>query len=125
MNIRRPPVGRLLILQIAILLLVSAGCLLESPVSAYSALCGGLAFYIPNSIFALRFFQNRGARQASALFVVMMAGEMFKLTATAVLFSATLLLIRPINGPALFLGFGTMILSQVLTPFVFSRVAHR
>lgn len=122
---RRPPVGRLLLLQLAILLLVSGACLLESPVSARSALFGGLAYYIPNSLFALRYFQHRGARQAGAVFAALMAGEMFKLTLTAVLFAATLLLIRPINGPALFLGFGTMILSHVLTPFVFSRVAHR
>jgi len=122
---RRPPVGRLLVLQLAILLLVSGGCLLESVVSARSALLGGLAYFIPNSVFTLRFFSRRGARQAEALFVAMMAGEMVKLIMTAFLFAGILLLIRPLSAPALFTGFGAMILSQMLTPFMFSRVVHR
>lgn len=121
---RRPPVGRLLLLQLTILLLVSGGCLLESVVSARSALLGGLAYFIPNTLFTLRFFSIRGARQARTLFVAMMAGEMIKLTATGVLFAGIFLLSRPVDGPALFIGFGAVILSQMLIPFMFSRVVH-
>lgn len=117
--------GRLILLQLGILLLVSGLFLLESALAARSALFGGLAYWIPNSLFTLRYFRHRGARRTGAVFAAMMAGEMFKLSATAVLFAGTLLLIRPIDGPALFTGFGTMILSHMLTPLVFSRVAHR
>ena len=122
---QRPPVGRLLLLQLLILLLVSGAWLLESGVSARSALLGGFAYFIPNSVFTLRFFRRRGARQAQALYMAMMAGVMVKLVTTCFLFAGVLLLIRPLSGPALFAGVGAMILSQMLTPFIFSRVVHR
>jgi ATP synthase protein I len=125
LNIRRPPVGRLITLQLGILLLISSLFLLESALGARSALFGGLAYWIPNSLFALRYFRHSGARRMGAVFAAMMAGEMFKLSATVVLLAGTLMLIQPIDGPALFTGFGTMILSHMLTPLVFSRVANR
>lgn len=112
-------------LQLGILLLVNGLFLIESALGARSALFGGLAYWIPNSLFALRYFRHRGAQRVGAVFVALMAGEMFKLSATVVLLAGTLLLIQPINGPALFTGFGTMIFSHMLTPLVFSRVANR
>ena len=122
---QQPPVGRFLFLQLAVLVLVSGGCLFESVVGGRSALLGGLAHFIPNSLFTLRYFRSRGAHQAGNIFLALMLGEMFKLTMTALLFAGILLLTPVVSGPALFTGFGAMILSHLLTPFMFRRVVHR
>ena len=93
MHFNLPPssVVKLLIWQMAIVLLIAIGLLIMTDVLyAYSALLGGLVCALPNWCFALIAFRHRGVHAAKQIVMGFYLGEAVKLVMTIVLFSLVL-----------------------------------
>lgn len=82
--------------------MLASGFLLKGPVSAGSALAGGLIFLVPHAYFAYKAFAHTGAREARRAVHALYTGEAVKLSMTAVLFAAVFMLMEPIDKVALF-----------------------
>lgn len=115
-------VRRLLLFQAAGCLFVTLIGLFWGPVTAYSALLGGLVCLLPNCYFAYRAFKFQGARAARHIIRSFYAGEAGKLMLTAVLFGLVFSQVSSINALAVFLGFGAIQFIQWLVPIVQSSV---
>ena len=115
----RPPIVRqLLWYQLAgcvFLLLVG---LLWGPVTAYSALLGGLVCLLPNCYFAYRAFKYQGARAARQIGRSFYWREAGKLVITAVLFALVFSQVRPINALGVFVGYALVQLINWLVPIM-------
>ncbi len=101
---------RIHLMQAALILLVSAACLLISKVQAYSALLGGLIYLVPNGYFTLRVMGNRHVSGARNALANMYASEIGKMLLVAALFASTFMLVQPLSPFSLF---GTFILLQL------------
>src|SRR5690606_11420178 len=53
-SIGRPPIARILWIQLLCVVMLASGFLLKGPVSAGSALAGGLIFLVPHAYFAYK-----------------------------------------------------------------------
>ena len=84
---------------------------------AYSVLLGGLIQIIPQAWFARQAFRYAGARRVQSIVSAMYWGETGKVVLSAVLFTATFLLVSPLSVGALFSSFVTMILVQWFSIF--------
>jgi len=62
-----PPVHRITLVQLALLVSLCLLLLAFDKVFAYSALCGGLIAIVPQAYFAVLAFRWRGARSARAI----------------------------------------------------------
>lgn len=118
MNDERPTPGRLLGLQFILLLLISGGFFLDTWVSAYSALVGGLIFYVPHCYFTLKFFRERKSGNSERVLQVMWMAELNKLVLTGALFAAAFVTLEPLNATALLLTFAVMVMSNWLAPLM-------
>lgn len=96
--------------QAALILLVSAACLVLGVTAAYSALLGGLLYLLPNLYFAWRAFSGQGADNAQRVVIRMYASEIGKMMLAVALFSATFKLVQPLSPFSLF---GTFMLLQL------------
>ena len=103
------PLGKWLIIEMAVLLILSLLWLLESRLAGYSALIGGLIFVIPNAYFAHRAYRYQGARQMHLAVSNIFRAESIKLALTAVFFAAVLTLMEPVHVPALLFTFAVMV----------------
>jgi ATP synthase protein I len=74
-------------------------------VAATSVLLGGMAAVIPNGFLAARLMQPRAVDSAEAIMRSAWLGEIGKLLLTALLFGVIFAAIRPLNVPAVFVGF--------------------
>jgi len=74
-------------------------------VAAYSALIGGLAFILPNVLFARFAFKHSAKDSANLTVIRFYIGEAIKLALTAVIFVACFLMIGPLSVVALFATF--------------------
>ncbi|MDY6890631.1 MAG: ATP synthase subunit I [Pseudomonadota bacterium] len=101
---------RILLHQAALILCVSAACLLLGVTQAYSALLGGLLYLLPNLYFAWRALRRQGTDSAQRIVIRMYASEIGKMTLAVALFSATFQLVQPLSPFPLF---GTFILLQL------------
>ncbi|MFE8070399.1 F0F1 ATP synthase subunit I [Marinobacteraceae bacterium S3BR75-40.1] len=124
-GIPRPPIMRLILVQGAILLTVSAACLFIDRVAAYSALLGGLIFFLPNIYFAHKTFAHSGARAARQIVSAFYKGEAVKLLLAAVLFALVFKYVRPIDEAALFITFAVMLMSNWLAPVMLGTPSRR
>ena len=111
-TISLPAVKKVALYQLALLLPASAVLLGWSSVVAYSVLLGGLIQIIPQAWFARQAFRYAGARRVQSIVSAMYWGETGKVVLSAVLFTATFLLVSPLSVGALFSSFVTMILVQ-------------
>lgn len=75
------------------------------PVSAYSALLGGLIAVLPNAFLALRLSLPRRDPGAAALLRAAYIGELGKVMLTVLLFGLVFTAVRPLAAGALFAGF--------------------
>lgn len=112
-EIARPPVHRITLAQLALLLALSLCLLAFDTVVAYSMLGGGLIAIVPQAYFAVLAFRWRGARSAGAIARSGYAGELGKFVLSAAGFALVFAVVRPINGPAVFVGFLAMLLTQI------------
>lgn len=117
-GIGRPPIGRWLVFQTLVLVVVALGFLLKSPVAGYSSVLGGLIFLLPNAYFARKAFRYAGARAARQIMSSFYQGEAGKLILCAVLFAMVFKWIKPLDVAALFLTFAIMLVMNWLTPLL-------
>ena len=116
-TISLPAVKKVALYQLALLLPAAVALLVWDAVVAYSALLGGLIQIIPQAWFALQAFRYAGARRVQSIVSAMYWGETGKVVLSAVLFTATFLLVSPLNVGALFSSFVIMILVQWFSIF--------
>lgn len=115
MNLPRPPVYRITLVQCVLLALSwwLVG-LAGQPGVADSLFYGGCIAVVPQAWFAWRVFQYRGARSAAQIARASYAGEVAKFVLTVCGFAAVFALVRPITGWAVFTGYGEMVVIQIL-----------
>jgi ATP synthase protein I len=112
-EIARPPVHRITLAQLALLLALCLCLLAFDTVVAYSILGGGLIAIVPQTYFAVLAFRWRGARSAGTIARSGYAGELGKFVLSAAGFALIFAVVRPINGPAVFVGYLAMLLTQI------------
>ena len=111
-TISLPVVKKVALYQLALLLPASAALLGWNMQIAYSVMLGGLIQIVPQAWFARQAFRFAGARRVQSIVSAMYWGETGKVVLSAVLFTATFLLVSPLNVGALFSSFVVMILVQ-------------
>ncbi|MBK6508620.1 MAG: ATP synthase subunit I [Haliea sp.] len=112
-EITRPPVHRITLTQLALLALLCMGLLAFDKVVAYSVLCGGLIAIVPQAYFATLAFRWRGAQSARAIARSSYAGVMGKFLLSVAAFALVFAVVRPIDGPAVFMGYLAMLVAQI------------
>lgn len=121
-EIARPPVHRITLAQGLILALI---CLIMAALgnreSAYSVLCGGLVAILPQAYFAFRAFRWRGARSAQSIARAGYSAEVGKFFLSVTGFALVFALVRPIDGPAVFLGYLLMLAIQITGSWLLVR----
>jgi ATP synthase protein I len=113
-EINRPPVHRITLAQIVILVLICTLVLvLGENVFAVSMFCGGLVAILPQAYFAVRAFRWRGARAAQTIARTSYGAVIGKFVLSAAGFAAVFSTVRPIDGLAVFVGYLTMLTVQI------------
>ena len=112
-EIARPPVHRITLAQLAILVPLCLVILALDEVRAYSVLCGGMVAILPQAYFAALAFRWRGARSARAIARSGYAGEVGKFFLSVAGFAAVFAVVRPIDGLAVFAGYLVMLTIQI------------
>jgi len=120
-EIARPPVHRIALAQLAVLVPLSLILLTRDKVLAYSVLSGGLIAVIPQAWFAARTFSRRGARSAEAIARAGYTGEVGKFALSVAGFAAVFAAVRPIDGPAVFTGYLVMLAIQITGSWLLLR----
>lgn len=113
-EITRPPVHRITLVQLVLLVSLCLLLLAFDTVFAYSVLSGGLIAIVPQAYFAMLAFRWRGARSARAMARSSYAGELGKFLLSVAGFALVFAVLRPINGPAVFGGYLAMLLTQII-----------
>ena len=113
-EIARPPVHRITLAQLALLVPSCLFLLAIDKVVAYSVLSGGLIAIVPQAYFAVLAFRWRGARSARAVARSGYAGEAGKFLLSAVGFALVFAAVRPIDGLAVLAGYLAMLMTQFL-----------
>ncbi len=113
-EIARPPVHRITLAQLAVLVPLCLLLLASDGVRAYSVLCGGLIAILPQAWFATLAFRWRGARSARAIARSGYAGEVGKFILSVAGFAAVFATVRPIDGLAVFAGYLAMLVIQII-----------
>ena len=112
-EIARPPVHRITLAQLAILVPLCLVILALDKVRAYSVLSGGMIAILPQAYFAALAFRWRGARSARAIARSGYAGEVGKFFLSVAGFAAVFAVVRPIDGLAVFAGYLVMLTIQI------------
>ena len=112
-GIERPPVHRITLAQIAVLVPLCLLLLAFDEVRAYSTLCGGLVAILPQAWFALVAFRRRGARAARSMARSAYAGEVGKFVLSMAGFAAVFAALRPVDGLSVFAGYLAMVAVQI------------
>ena len=89
--------------------------------AVFGALAGGLTAWLPNCYFAFRAFRYRRARNAQLIVRSFYSGVTGKLIITACLFSIVFASLRPLNAPAVFLGYIGVLMTNWIVPLLASR----
>lgn len=89
--------------------------------AAIGAVAGGIIVWLPNCYFAFRAFRYRGARAARLIVRSFYAGAAGKMFLTAGLFVLVFVNLKPLNAPAVFLGFAFVQSVNWVVPLVFTR----
>jgi ATP synthase protein I len=112
-EIARPPVYRITLVQLALLVLLGLGWLAYDEVAAYSLVSGGLIAIVPQAYFAALAFRWQGAKSASAIARSSYAGEAGKFLLSIAGFALVFAVVRPLNSPAVFVGYLAMLVTQL------------
>jgi ATP synthase protein I len=112
-EIARPPVYRITLVQLALLVLLGLGWLAYDEVVAYSLVSGGLIAIVPQAYFAALAFRWQGAKSASAIARSSYAGEAGKFLLSIAGFALVFAVVRPLNSPAVFVGYLAMLVTQL------------
>ena len=112
-QISRPPVYRITLAQLGLLLPLCLVLYSMDTVLAGSALAGGAIAVVPQAWFATRVFRRRGARSAKAIARDSYSGEIGKFVLSAAGFAVVFATLRPIHGPAVFGAYLAMLAIQI------------
>ena len=112
-EIARPPVHRITIVQVMVLVPLRIALLACGRVYAYSVAAGGLVAIVPQAYFAALAFRWRGARSARAIARSSYAGVTGKFLLSVAGFAVVFATLRPIDGPAVFAGYLSMLAIQI------------
>jgi ATP synthase protein I len=124
-DITRPRVHRITLAQMALLVLLCLCSLALDEVFAYSMLSGGLIAIVPQAYFATLAFRRRGARSAKAIARSGYVGEAGKFLLSVAGFALVFAVVRPIDGPAVFVGYLAMLLIQITGSWLLLRHGQR
>ena len=113
-EIARPPVHRITLAQLALLVPLCLLLLASDKVCAYSVLSGGMVAIVPQAYFAALAFRWRGARSAGAIARSSYVGEMGKFFLSIAGFAVVFAALRPIDGLAVFAGYLAMLATQII-----------
>ena len=116
-----PPVHRISAVQITVLLAVCLASYFGSPLIAQSLFWGGMIAVIPQVYFASRLFRFSGAKAATQVARAGFAGEIGKFILAVAGFGLVFALVRPIEGWAVFAGFGGMVVIQTIGAWLLLR----
>ena len=108
----KPPLAKVFVTQIILLVIVATASLLVDSTTAYSVLLGGLIAIGPQIYFARWAFRFSGARAARQVAHAFYVGEAGKFVLTVVLFALVFAVIKPLNAVALFLAYLLMAISN-------------
>ena len=120
-EILRPPVHRITLAQLVILVVLCLFLLASDKVRAYSVLSGGLIAILPQAYFAALTFRWRGARSARAIARSSYAGQVGKFLLSVAGFAAVFVALRPIDAPAVFAGYLAMLVIQITGSWLLLR----
>ena len=120
-KILRPPVHRITLAQLAILVLLCLILLASDKVRAYSVFSGGLSAILPQSYFTMLAFRWRGARSARAIAHSSYVGQVGKFFLSVAGFAAVFVALRPIDAPAVFAGYLLMLVIQITGSWLLLR----
>jgi ATP synthase protein I len=120
-EITRPPVLRITLAQLVILLLLGLFLLASDKVRAYSVFSGGLIAILPQAYFAVLVFRRRGARSARAVARAAYVGQVGKFLLSIAGFATVFVVLRPIDAPAVFAGYLAMLAVQITGSWLLLR----
>lgn len=89
--------------------------------AALAAFLGGMIVVLPNCYFAFRAFKHRGARAARLIVRSFYAGAAGKMLLTAGMFTLVFVNLKPLNAPAVFIGFTVVQTLNWIVPLVIGR----
>jgi ATP synthase protein I len=119
--IKRPPIHRIAVTQLVVLVLVGLTLSMLDQVKAYSLLSGGLIAIVPQAYFAARVFRLTGAKSAKAIARASYSGEIGKFVLTAAGFAVVFAAISPIDGLSVFIGYLIMLAIQITGSWLLLR----
>ncbi|MDB4261496.1 ATP synthase subunit I [bacterium] len=120
-EIARPPVHRITLAQLAVLVPLCLLLLALDKVTAYSVFSGGLIAIVPQAYFAALAFRWRGARSARAMARSGYLGEVGKFVLSVAGFAAVFAVLRPIDGLAVFAGYLAMLAIHIIGSWLLLR----
>ena len=118
-TIPKPPIHRVALYQLMLLLPLSGLTLFVSQVIGWSVLIGGLIQIAPQAWFARQAYKHTGARQVDLVVRAMYRGETGKIVLTAAMFITTFVLWKQLNYLAVF---STFIVMMPLQWFITIRI---
>jgi ATP synthase protein I len=89
--------------------------------AAVGAFLGGLTVWLPNCYFAFRAFKHRGARAARLIVRSFYTGAAGKMLLTAGMFTLIFVNVKPLNAPAVFLGFALVQMLNWVVPLIVNK----
>ena len=120
-EIARPPVHRITLAQLALLVPTCLFMTAFDKVCAYSLASGGLIAIVPQAYFARRAFRWRGARSARAIARAGYSGEIGKFVLSVAGFAVVFAMVRPIDGLAVFVGYLVMLVVHIIGSWLLLR----
>ena len=120
-DIARPPVHRITLVQLAVLVPLCLFLMAFDKVCAYSVACGGLVAIVPQAYFATLAFRWRGANSTRAIARSSYAGEIGKFLLSVAGFAAVFATVRPVDGLAVFAGYLAMLAIQITGSWLLLR----
>ena len=120
-EIKRPPVHRITVAQLSVLVLLCLIVTIFDKVQAYSLLCGGLVAVLPQAYFAASVFRRTGAKSAQAIARASYSAEVGKFAMTAAGFAVVFVVVNPIKGLAVFVGYLMMLAIQITGSWLLLR----
>jgi ATP synthase protein I len=120
-EILRPPVHRISLAQLAILVLLCLILLPSDEVRAWSVASGGLIAILPQAYFAALAFRWRGAKSARAIARSSYLGQVGKFLLSVAGFAAVFVALRPLDAPAVFGGYLLMLVIQITGSWLLLR----
>ena len=120
-EITRPPVYRITLAQLGVLVPLCLFLMAFDKVVAYSVACGGLIAIVPQAYFATLAFRWRGANSARAIARSSYVGETGKFLLSVAGFAAVFATVRPVDGLAVFAGYLAMLAIQITGSWLLLR----